>query len=168
VLQKLTDGNDRGSERQQSGLRVTNYAIPGLLGRTTVVGPPLEPVEWEKHAAEGSGLGDRVRCIAGRVGGRLQPPTDWRPMVTGGTEPAHKLPGVAGSNTGIKDIHKGSDRLVNTPENGQYHGGGVCQQSRWHSLQRASETDQGAVDMVPTEEYHHQGTAPPRTSEQGG
>ncbi len=36
-------------------------------------------------------------------------PTDWQAMVTGGAEPAHKLPGVAGSNIGIKDIHKGTD-----------------------------------------------------------
>ncbi len=56
-----------------------------------MVGLSPEPVEWEEHAAEGSGLCDRVRCVTGRVGGSFQPPTDWRAVVTGGAEPAHKL-----------------------------------------------------------------------------
>ncbi len=127
-----------------------------------------EPVEWEEHAAEGSGLSDRIRRITGRVGGSFQPPTDWRAMVTRGAEPAHKLPGVAGSNIGIKDIHKGTDELVGTLENGQYHGGGLCQQSGRYSLQKAGETVQGSVDMVSAEEYQNQGTTPPRTFEKGG
>ncbi len=69
-------------------------------------------------------------------------------MVKGGAEPAHKLPGVAGSNIGIKVIHKGTDGPVGTLEDGQYHGSGLCQQPGRYSLQGAGETVQGAVDMV--------------------
>ncbi len=168
ILQRPTDGHDRGPECQQSELRSRSYAVSGLPGRAKVVGLLPEPVEWEEHAAEGSGLSDRIRRVTGRVGGSLQPPTDWRAMITGGAEPAHKLPGVAGSNIGIKDIHKGTDGLVGTLEDGQYHGGCLCQQSGRYSLQRAGETVQGAVDMVSAEEYQYQGTTPPRTFERGG
>ncbi len=133
-----------------------------------MVGLSPEPVEREEHAAEGSGLSDRIRCVTGRVGSSLQPPEDWQAMVKGGAEPAHKLPGVAGSNIGIKDIHKGTDGPVGTLEDGQYHGSGLCQQPGRYSLQGAGETVQGAVDMVSAEEYHYQGTTPPRTFEPSG
>ncbi len=94
ILQEPTDGHDRGPECQQSELRSRSYAVSGLPGRAKVVGLSPEPVEREEHAVEGSGLSDRIRCVTGRVGSSLQPPTDWRAMVKGGAE----LPGVAASN----------------------------------------------------------------------
>ncbi len=168
ILQEPTDGHDRGPKCQQSELRRRSDAVSGLPGRAKVVGLSPEPVEREEHAAEGSGLSDRIRCVTDRVGSSLQPPTDWRAMVKGGAEPAHKLPGVAGSNIGIKVIHKGTDGPVSTLEDGQYHGSGLCQQPGRHSLQGAGETVQGAVDMVSAEEYHYQGTTPPRSFEPSG
>ncbi len=142
IIQEPTDGHDRGPECQQSELRSRSYAVSGLPGRAKVVGLSPEPVEREEHAAECSGLSDRIRCITGRVGSSLQPPTDWRAMVKGGAEPTHKWPGDAGSNIGIKDIHKGTDGPVGTLEDGQYHGSGLCQQPGRYSLQGAGETVQ--------------------------
>ncbi len=111
ILQEPTDGHDRGPKCQQSELRKRSDAVSGLPGRAKVVGLSPEPVEREEHAAEGSGLSDRIRCVTDRVGSSLQPPTDWRAMVKGGAEPAHKLPELLAATLALKSFTKGQTGL---------------------------------------------------------
>ena len=72
-------------------LRGTGYPYKILQVGTHLVGHPHDKMEWEIPFQQGSGSGNRFRCISDRMGCSVPEPTDWRSVVSGRVQVVHKL-----------------------------------------------------------------------------
>jgi hypothetical protein len=132
-----------------------------LQGQTDVVGQPHGEMEWEIHPQEGDRYGNRLRCIAHRVGCSMPEPTDRRSIVPNRTLDAYKLPRTAGNyiNFAIHTFLKNKSRLL---ESGQHYNCGIHRQFGRHSLQGLGRLGQESMDVVPGTEHSHHSATPAR------
>ena len=165
LLSPPSDGTVRHTRQKLPVLRGTGSPYTILQGGTDVVGHPHDKMEWKIPSQEGSGSGNRFRCILDRMGCSVPEPTDRRPVVSGRAQDAHQLPGVTGRDISGTHIPEEQNQDVSTPQIGQHHGSGICKQSRRDSLQGIGRLSKGPVDVVPGEEHSHHSATPTRCTE---
>jgi len=75
-------------------------------------------MEWQGSGPSTGECNDLVRCIPTGLESCVQWHQDRRPLVSGGTEIAHKLPGATGCNPGITILSEGSNERGCDPISG--------------------------------------------------
>ena len=165
LLSPPSDGFILGTEQELTVIRRPGTALPREQRGTPVVGQPHEELERQVSTEEGNRPCHRLGCIPDRLGCSLSGPEDRRTLVRGGEVPAHKLPGVAGSNTGNPDLHKRPIGALGLTQDRQYHSSGLCEQHGRDSLQASTRPDKESLDVVHGEKYSLNGTASARCPE---
>ena len=161
VLQTPTDGSGGGSENIRSGLRGLTRPVCRQQRRADLVGYSHDQVEWQDDVVGGTRHGDRIRRVEPGMGCVLPGHRYGRSLnlTRGGL--AHKLPGIAGSNTSAEDVREERDALISATQNRQHDGCCIYQQPRGVPNTRA-------MDVVPGEEYSHPSAVPSRETESAG
>ena len=111
ILSQPPNEPGRGFERGRAVLRINSDPLPRQQGGAGMVGQPDEELEREKSPEEGDRPDDRLGCFSDGMGSILSAPEDWGSMVRRREVDAHKLSGIAGSNSGDPDICKRPERL---------------------------------------------------------
>ena len=156
----------RGFEREHTVLQINSDPLPRQQGGAGMVGQPDEELEREKSPEEGDRPDNRLGCFSDGMGSILSAPEDWGSMVRRREVDAHKLSGIAGSNSSDPDICKRPERFISATENRQHHGSSIYKQPWGHSLQGTTEASKNIMDVVPGET--HNSTTPTRGAEPHG
>ena len=168
VLQTPTNGSSGGSENIRSGLRGLTRPVCRQQRRADLVGYSHDQVEWQDDVVGGTRHGDRIRRVEPGMGCALPGHRYGRSLdlTRGGL--AHKLPGIAGSNTSAEDVREERDALISATQNRQHDGCCIYQQPRGDGVKEPGVPNTRAMDVVPGEEYSHPSAVPSRQTESAG